>query len=89
VGGKGHIVTSGNNNSITTVNNTATPAKKGLSFDTKMLFAALIADVVLFFYGMWSYTGKNTSAEGWRAVVFLVMIGLTIGMLRRWLRRGS
>jgi hypothetical protein len=47
----------------------------------------LVVDVVYFFYGMSAYTGRNTTADGWRAVIFLLLLVVTVGMVRRWLRR--
>jgi hypothetical protein len=90
--GSGAIVT-GHNNIVSTgsniTNNLHQPpaGRNGVAFDTKVLLATLVFDVAFFFDGMWSYTGKNTSAETWRAVGFLVMVGVTGGMLRRWFRR--
>lgn len=63
------------------------PPRRRMSFDTTMLLAMLVADVVFFLYGMWSYTGRNTTAEMWRAVIFLVMFSVTCGMTRRWFLR--
>jgi hypothetical protein len=62
-------------------------AKRRAGTDTKVLLVALVADVAFFFYGMLSYTGRNTAAETWRAFIFLAMLAVTGGMLRRWLHR--
>lgn len=88
VSGQGNNVTGyGNINNTVNNNSLAPQTKKGISFDTKMLLAVLLFDVVFFFYGMWSYTGKNTNVETWRAIIMLVMAGVTVGMIRRWFRR--
>jgi hypothetical protein len=63
------------------------PNKRGVGVDTKALVATLVSDVVYFFYGMSAYTGRNTTADEWRAVIFVVLLVVTIGMVRRWLRR--
>jgi hypothetical protein len=63
----------------------AQPHKRGV--DTKALIVTLVFDVVYFFYGMSVYTGRNTTADEWRAVIFIVLLVVTIGLIRRWLRR--
>lgn len=55
--------------------------------DTKALLVTLAVDVAFFFYGMLSYTGRNTTADEWRAGIFLILLIVTVGMVRRWLRR--
>ena len=50
------------------------------------LLGALVTDVLYFFYGMWSYTGRNTPGDAWRAGIYLVMLAVTIRLLRGWLR---
>ncbi|MGI5246630.1 hypothetical protein [Dactylosporangium sp. CA-139066] len=54
---------------------------------TWLVLSALIADVLYFFYGMWSYTGRNTPADTVRAVVYLFMLVITIRLIRNWFRR--
>jgi hypothetical protein len=54
---------------------------------TKILVGALVADVLYFFYGMWSYSGQNTSADAWRAGVYIAMLVVTIRLIRRWWRQ--
>jgi hypothetical protein len=54
---------------------------------TRVLVGFLLADVLYVFYGMWSYTGRNTSADMWRALIYLVMLVTTIRLIRRWLRQ--
>jgi CHAT domain len=83
VQGHGNVVNTGN----TTVNPLPPPARKRWSVDTKVLLGALVLDVAFFLYGMQSYTGRNTNGDTWRAVIFLVLIGTTAGMIRRWFRR--
>jgi hypothetical protein len=86
VTGHGNVVSTGSN--ITNnINQPAAAARKGVGFDTKLVLGVLAFDVCFFFYGMWSYTGQNTPAETGRAVAFLVMVGVTGGMIRRWFRR--
>ncbi len=63
------------------------PGKTGIRLDTKVLGLTLLADVAFFFYGMLSYTGRNTSGDEWRAGIFIVLFSVTIGMIRRWFRR--
>jgi len=82
VTGVGHFVNTGK-----IIHPPAPPVRTGVSFDTKALLVALILDVAMFLYGMLSYSGKNTNTETWRAVIFLLMCGVTIGMIRRWFRR--
>jgi hypothetical protein len=54
-------------------------------------WAALIligVDVAFFFYGMSAYTGQpNNSGDLWRAGIYLVLLGITGSLIRRWLRR--
>jgi hypothetical protein len=54
---------------------------------TRLLIGALLADILYFFYGMWSYSGYNTSGDGWRAGIYLVMLVITIRLIRRWFRQ--
>jgi hypothetical protein len=54
---------------------------------TRLLIGALVADFLYFFYGMWAYTGHNTSADAWRAGIYLVMLGVTVRLIRRWFRQ--
>jgi nucleoside phosphorylase len=61
-------------------------SKRRFGRDTKVLLATIIADVG-FFYGMLSYTGRNTGPETWRAIIFLVMLSVTIAMAKRWVGR--
>jgi hypothetical protein len=61
--------------------------RKGFGTDSKVLLAFILLDVAYFFYGMLAYSGRNTSADGWRALAFFVLLGVTGGTLRRWLRR--
>ena len=62
------------------------PGRRG-GADTKALLVVLVLDVVFFFYGMLAYTGRNTSGDEWRAGIFIVLLIVTAGMIRRWLRR--
>ncbi|OLE21213.1 MAG: hypothetical protein AUG44_28295 [Actinobacteria bacterium 13_1_20CM_3_71_11] len=55
--------------------------------DSVVLLVALVVDVAFFFYGMLAYTGRNTSADTWRAGLFLVLLAVTGSLFRRWLRR--
>lgn len=52
---------------------------------TWLLVTLLVADVLYFFYGMMSYSGQNTSADMWRAFIYLAMLVTTIRLIRRWL----
>jgi hypothetical protein len=36
---------------------------------------------------MLAYTGHNTSADAWRAGIYLVMLGVTVRLIRRWFRQ--
>jgi hypothetical protein len=60
-------------------------SKRG-SGGTKALLVTLALDAVFFLYGMLSYTGKNTSGDEWRAGIFIILLIVTAGMIRRWLR---
>jgi hypothetical protein len=51
------------------------------------VLAVLALDAVFFFYGMFAYTGKNTTADDWRVGIFLLLIVITGSLVRRWLRR--
>lgn len=55
-------------------------------FAARLVIGALVADVIYFFYGMWSYSGRDTSGDAWRAVIYLVMLAVTIRLIRRWFR---
>ena len=55
--------------------------------DSIALLVTLVVNVLYFFYGMSSYTGRNTTADEWRAGIFLLLLVVTIGMVRRWFRR--
>jgi hypothetical protein len=46
-----------------------------------------VLDVAFFFYGMTAYTGRNTTADTWRAGIFILLLILTASLVRRWLRR--
>ncbi|GAA2628996.1 hypothetical protein [Paractinoplanes durhamensis] len=63
------------------------PEKRGVGFDTKALLVVLLVDGIYFFYGMSSYTGRNTAGDEWRAAFFFVLLVVTVGVVRRWLRR--
>jgi hypothetical protein len=52
----------------------------------KPVLVILGFDVVFFFYGMLSYTGKDTGGDGWRAGIFLVLAVVTFSMIGRWVR---
>ena len=67
--------------------NTVSPTKRGAGVDTKMLLIILLVDVAFFFYGMLAYTGKYSTADNWRACIFLFLFLATAGMVRRWVRR--
>jgi hypothetical protein len=54
---------------------------------TRLLIGVLLADFLYFFYGMWAYSGHNTSADAWRAGIYLVMLAITIRLIRRWFRQ--
>lgn len=62
-------------------------AQRGPRFDTKALLATLLIDIAFFFYGMLSYTGRNTTGDEWRAGIFLFLFLATSGMFGRWVRR--
>ncbi|MFI5905955.1 hypothetical protein [Dactylosporangium sp. NPDC051541] len=51
------------------------------------LLVMVVVDVAFFFYGMMAYTGHNTSADTWRAFIFLALVVVTLRLLRRRLRR--
>jgi hypothetical protein len=63
------------------------PTKRRLRGDTVVLLVLLTADVIFFLYGMNSYTGTDTNAERWRALIFIAMLAVTGSMVRRWFRR--
>jgi len=95
---KGNLyATQGGNMNFNTTNNNTTnnstthlygpTAKGGLRTDTKVLLMALPIDVLFFFYGMLSYTGRNTTGDEWRAVTFLFLFLFTCGLFGRWVRR--
>jgi hypothetical protein len=52
----------------------------------KPLLVILSIDVIFFFYGMLSYTGKNNSGDEWRAGIFLILAIVTLSMIGRWVR---
>ncbi|MEV4350731.1 hypothetical protein AB0J83_40260 [Actinoplanes sp. NPDC049596] len=52
----------------------------------KPLLVILALDAVFFLYGMLSYTGHNTSADAWRAGIFLALVVLTLSLTSRWIR---
>jgi hypothetical protein len=62
-------------------------AERRRRLTTRLLIGAIVADVLYFFYGMWSYTGQNTTGDTVRAVVYLVMLGVTIRLIRNWVRQ--
>jgi len=62
------------------INNGAAPPS------AKPLLIILGIDVIFFFYGMLSYTGKNTGGDEWRAGIFLVLAVVTLSMIGRWVR---
>jgi len=64
-----------------------TPVKRGPRTDTKVLLIALPINVIYFFYGMLAYTGRNTTADNWRAGIFLFLFFATCTMIGRWIRR--
>lgn len=72
---------------ITNNNYHATAAQRGLRLDTKVLLITLAVDIVFFFYGMATYTGKNVSSDNWRAGIFWFLFLTTCGMIGRWIRR--
>ncbi|SDF81209.1 hypothetical protein SAMN05216553_103399 [Lentzea fradiae] len=52
------------------------------------ILVMLVADVVFFIYGATSYSGnQGDSGDGLRAVVYLLMLGVTITLVRRWFRQ--
>lgn len=53
----------------------------------RAVLVILAVDVAFFFYGMLAYTGRNTSADAWRAGIFLLLLAFTGSLLRRWVRR--
>ena len=56
--------------------------------DTWMLLSMLVFDVAFFFYGSHAYTGQVANkGDQWRAILFLIVFGMTIAALRRWWRR--
>jgi hypothetical protein len=71
------------------VHNTYTDqaAQRRRQTTTRLLIGALLADILYFFYGMWSYSGHNTSGDAWRAGIYLVMLVITIRLIRRWFRQ--
>jgi hypothetical protein len=66
---------------------TGTPGRRGLGTDSKALLVFLAVDILFFFFGALSYTGGNTDGDMWRAGIFLVLLIVTAGLVRRWLRR--
>lgn len=47
----------------------------------------LVVDVAFFVYGKESYTGHaSDSGDLWRAGIFLVLVGSTVSMIRKWVR---
>jgi hypothetical protein len=62
-------------------------AQRRRKFTSRLLIGALVADVLYFFYGMWSYSGHDTSGDAWRAGIYLLMLGVTIRLIRRWVRQ--
>lgn len=63
------------------------PGKRGLRTDSKVLLITLPVNVIYFFYGMLAYTGRNTTADNWRAGIFLFLFLATCTMIGRWIRR--
>ncbi|GAA1640346.1 hypothetical protein [Actinoplanes couchii] len=53
----------------------------------KPVLILLGLDVIFFFYGMFAYTGDNTSGDTWRAGIFLLLVFVTLSTLGRWFRR--
>ncbi|MFC3894914.1 hypothetical protein ACFOWZ_25820 [Lentzea rhizosphaerae] len=48
----------------------------------------LAADVIFFIYGASAYTGgRDTTGDGIRSIAYLVMLGVTINLIRRWFRQ--
>jgi hypothetical protein len=48
----------------------------------------LTADVVFFIYGAAAYTGgRDTTGDGIRSFAYLLMLGVTINLIRRWFRQ--
>jgi arginine exporter protein ArgO len=51
------------------------------------LLVAVVVDIAYFFYGMAAYTGRASDwGDGYRALGFLVLLGITGNLLRRLLR---
>jgi hypothetical protein len=67
--------------------NTGPVPKRGPRTDTKVLLIMIVADVGVFWYGAASFTGRDTTANQWHAGIFLVMLGITIRMIKRWMHR--
>ena len=67
--------------------NHTTKATRRRRIDTWILLSVLVVDIGFFFYGMEAYSGRNTHGDEWRAVIFLVLLATTIGMIKRWIRR--
>ncbi|MGW6929492.1 hypothetical protein ACWGE0_05445 [Lentzea sp. NPDC054927] len=48
----------------------------------------LVADIAFFIYGASAYTGgRDVNGDGIRAFAYLLMLGITIGLIRRWFRQ--
>jgi hypothetical protein len=85
--GQNVYATQTGNVNVNSTYNSVTAGKRGPRLDTKVLLGTLVADVIFFFYGMLSYTGKNTGGDEWRAGIFLFLFVATAGMIGRWIRR--
>jgi hypothetical protein len=52
------------------------------------VLTVIVVDIAFFFYAMVAYTGQpNNSADLWRAGIFIVLLGITGNLIRRWIRR--
>jgi hypothetical protein len=77
------IANQGSGNQVVHLHNAAARKRTGAAV---LVFLAL--DVVFFFYGMLAYTGHDgNSGDLWRAGIYVVMLGITVNLIRRWFRR--
>ena len=77
------IVNQGSGNQIVNLHNHAARRRTGVA-----VLIVLGIDVVLFVYGTLAYTGRaGETGDLWRAGIMLVLLGITVQLIRRWIRQ--